>query len=183
MMINFYNSLAKLLYVLRIGILLFFVFSCKEGRQAVVVDESKMNELLLQANKNLIHFETNAIDSFVLSHSFNMEVTGSGLRYEIIKKENGRKPKVGDELMIRYKSWLLDGTLCEETQENIPQILILGKGVQIKGVEEMLLLMSAGETARMIVPAHLAYGMRGDGKIIPPQSSLYYEINLIAIKE
>ena len=157
--------------------------SCKQKQQRVIVDENDLREKILDANQNLLHVESNLIDSFILSHNFRMERTGSGLRYEIMKLGNDKKANEGDEVMMSYKAYHLDGTQCLSSSAKEPQQLRIGKGEQIKGVEETLMLLSEGGSARIVVPAHLAFGPRGDGDRVPPSSILYYELTLLAINK
>ncbi len=157
--------------------------SCRQKKQNVVVDENALREKILDANQNILHAESSLIDSFILSHNFKMERTGSGLRYEVMRKGNNMKAIDGDEVMISYKAYLLDGTQCLSSPVNEPQQLRIGKGEQTKGLEETLVLLSEGGSARIVVPAHLAYGPRGDGDKVPPSSILYYELTLLAINK
>ncbi|HNQ61872.1 MAG TPA: FKBP-type peptidyl-prolyl cis-trans isomerase [Bacteroidia bacterium] len=162
---------------------LFLGSSCKQKKQSLVVDENTLREKILEANQNILQAESFLIDSFIRAHDFNMQRTGSGLRYEIMREGNGKKASEGDEVMISYKAYLLDGSLCLSNPAKEPQLLKLGKGEQTKGVEETILLLSEGGSARMLVPAHLAYGPRGDNGNIPPASILYYELTLLAINK
>jgi FKBP-type peptidyl-prolyl cis-trans isomerase len=158
------------------------LFSCSQNKKKVKIDEAVLNEQLLEANKNLLQTEKYLIDSFIQKHGYEMKATGTGLRYQIIDSGRRINAEVGDEVMIRYKALFLDGTLCDESPKETPLTFRIGEGKQIKGVEEALLLIPEEGTARLIVPTHLAYGLRGDGANIPPAAILYYEIKLLAIK-
>ena len=175
--------MVKLIFICYASFMFIGISSCKENRKSIVVNEEALREQMLDANKNILQAETNLIDSFISKHNFSMQLTGTGLRYEILKQTNKQKAGNADEVMISYKTWLLDGSLCLEKDINSPATLKIGTGMQVKGLEEALELMSEGESARLILPAHLAYGMRGNGKLIPPASILYYELTLLAIRK
>ncbi|TAH38795.1 MAG: hypothetical protein EYC69_14000 [Bacteroidetes bacterium] len=157
--------------------------SCKEKRKEIHIDENELREQLMDANKNLLRSEFHLIDSFIQAHNYQMKETGSGLRYQIVKNVEGRQAIAGDEVLIRYKAFLLNGELCQQSPNAGPEEVKLGEARLNRGLEEALLLMKEGEVARLVIPSHLGYGIRGDGKLIPPASILYYEINLMAIKK
>lgn len=162
--------------------LIFFTASCKEKTRSPVINLNEINEELIDANKNLIKNESSIIDSFVTAHKYRMEVTGSGLRIDLVKKTNKENAVPGDVVLLRYKGYLLDGSLCDENPKDISLSVKVGEGSLIKGLEEAILLMREGEVARLILPSYLGYGLRGDGKLIGRASVLYYELNLISIK-
>lgn len=149
----------------------------------MLIDETDLRERILDANKKMLMAESNIIDSFIAAHNYQMKITGTGLRYEIVKNIKSKKAKPGDEVMIRYKAYLLDGSLCQETDAKLPQVVVLGEARLTKALEEVLLLMDEGDVARIISPSYLAYGMRGDAKLIPATAVLYYELNLMSIKD
>jgi len=161
-----------------------FIYSCKNNSQ----DKKKpapidINEKLAQMNRILIENESKRIDEFIAKRSFNIQRTGSGLRYEIYHHGNGEKPKMNDTVAIKYKVFLLDGTLCYANDSSGPLKLRIGVGEQVRGLEEGLMLMSVGDKAHLILPAHLAYGTSGDQGKIPPASSLYYNVELLSLNK
>jgi FKBP-type peptidyl-prolyl cis-trans isomerase FkpA len=134
---------------------------------------------LVDANRAVVQGEAKAIEKFVETHGWKMQKTGTGLRYDIYQSGNGKKADASSVLSIAYKVFLLDGTLCYEADERHPQQLVTGKGQQVNGLEEGLLLMDEGARARFVVPNHLAYGITGDQDKIPPASALYYDVHLL----
>ena len=84
-----------------------------------------------------------------------------------------------DEVQIVCKVFLLDVTLCYETDTTNPVAFKLGEGMQIRGLEEGIMTMIPGESARLIIPNHLAYGLRGDGEKIPPGAALFIDVKLL----
>jgi len=136
-------------------------------------------ELLMEVNRSAVHDEAKAIADFIERHEWKMQMTGSGLHYEIYQQGLGEKADSKHILTIAYKVFLLDGTLCYEADEKHPLNLITGKGQQINGLEEGLMLMNEGSRARFVIPNHLAYGLTGDQDKIPPASPLYYDVHFI----
>jgi len=114
--------------------------------------------------------------------SKGFKITDSGLRYNIISKNNGNKPKVGDTVKVHYKGQLIDGTVFDSSyKRNEPIEFKLGIGQVIKGWDEGISLLSVGEKARFLIPGNLAYGEMGAGGIIPPNADLIFDIELVSI--
>ena len=110
----------------------------------------------------------------------NVVTLPSGLQYEIIKEGNGKKPKATDRVRCNYEGTLIDGTLFDSSiQRGEPAVF--GVSQVIKGWVEALQLMSEGAKWKLYIPAELAYGAQGAGELIPPHSTLIFEVELIEI--
>ena len=107
----------------------------------------------------------------------------SGLYYIAIKPGTGRKPNIGDSLLVHYTGSLLSGKVFDSSYErNKPFKFCLGSNEVIAGWEEGFSFMKKGGKALFIIPSELAYGKDGYSTIIPPYSSLLFEVELISIK-
>jgi peptidyl-prolyl cis-trans isomerase B (cyclophilin B) len=105
--------------------------------------------------------------------------TASGLKYTIVKKGNGVKPKSGQTIKVHYTGKLLDGKVFDSSvTRGEPFSFAVGTGQVIKGWDEGLLLMSKGEKRILIIPPQLGYGANGAGPI-PPNSTLIFEVELL----
>ncbi len=105
----------------------------------------------------------------------------SGLQYKVIKNGEGDKPKVNDTVVVHYRGTLLDGTEFDSSYSR-GEPAELGVDRVIKGWQEALQLMPVGSKWQIVVPSELAYGTRGAGNAIGPNSTLLFDIELIAIK-
>ena len=157
----------------------FLLFSCKGNSQDKQKDKrsAEIADQLVKMNQARLQAEMQKINEFIQKHNFNVTTTGSGLRYEIYQKGAGVKPDTMKTVGIKFKVYLLDGTLCYSSDTVVT--LFLGRNEQVRGLEEGLSFMAPGDKAHIILPAHLAYGMSGDGNKIGPGKALYYDLELV----
>ncbi len=105
----------------------------------------------------------------------------SGLQYKILSEGTGPKPAATDSVICNYKGTLLDGTEFDSSAKHGGPATFPVSGV-IKGWTEALQLMPVGSKWELFVPADLAYGQRGAGGGIAPNSTLIFEVELVSIK-
>jgi FKBP-type peptidyl-prolyl cis-trans isomerase len=109
--------------------------------------------------------------------------TDSGLRYQYIQQGNGPKAEKGQTVSVHYKGQLPDGTVFDSSfKRNQPIDFQLGVGQVIPGWDEGIQLLSVGDKARLVIPSDLAYGSAGAGGVIPPDATLIFDVELVAIK-
>jgi peptidylprolyl isomerase len=109
--------------------------------------------------------------------------TESGLRYQIINEGSGAKPNKGQEVSVHYKGSLVDGTVFDSSYKRKQPIEFpVGAGHVIEGWDEGLLLLNQGTKAQFVIPPHLAYGDREVGGVIPANSILVFDLELVDIK-
>lgn len=105
----------------------------------------------------------------------------SGLQYEILKEGNGPKPKATDKVRCHYHGTLIDGTVFDSSVQR-GQPAVFGVNQVIKGWIEALQLMPVGSKWRLYIPSDLAYGERGAGNSIEPNSALIFDVELLDIE-
>ena len=109
--------------------------------------------------------------------------TESGLRYKVIQKGNGAKPTSGQTVSVHYKGQLPDGTVFDSSyKRNQPIDFQVGIGQVIPGWDEGIMLLEVGDKARLVIPSDLGYGSRGAGGVIPPDATLVFDVELVAVK-
>ena len=107
----------------------------------------------------------------------------TGLRFAVIKKGNGNQAKLGQFATINYSISLLDGTLCYDSKKTGPETFLIGQDHVESGLHEGIQKMQVGDKCLLIMPPHLAHGLLGDDKKIPPLSCIVYEVELLQIKD
>jgi FKBP-type peptidyl-prolyl cis-trans isomerase len=109
--------------------------------------------------------------------------TASGLRYQILQKGDGKQATKGAGVSVHYKGQLLDGTVFDSSYKRKEPIdFNVGLGQVISGWDEGILLLQVGDKARFVIPSNLGYGSAGAGGVIPPNATLIFDVELMAVK-
>ena len=104
----------------------------------------------------------------------------SGLQFEVITEGNGKKPSATDRVKCHYEGTLIDGTFFDSSIKR-GEPAIFGVNQVIKGWVEALQLMTEGAKWKLFIPSELAYGAQQAGEMIPPHSTLIFEVELIEV--
>ena len=107
--------------------------------------------------------------------------TADGLQYKIIKPGTGPKPTLDDTVTTNYRGTLIDGTEFDSTYTRGKPATFPVKGV-IKGWTEALQMMKTGAKWKLWIPADLAYGDHARSKLIGPNATLVFDIDLLSIQ-
>jgi cyclophilin family peptidyl-prolyl cis-trans isomerase len=124
--------------------------------------------------------------------------TASGLQYSILQKGTGVKPAEGKDIYVHYAGYLEDGTLFDSSYEAINKMYgkfdqnranqngyqpfpfkYGSKGGLIPGFLEGINNMNFNDKAIFFIPANLGYGERGAGNVIPPNSNIIFEVEIL----
>jgi len=109
-----------------------------------------------------------------------VEVTESGVQYEILEAGDGKKPGPTDKVRTHYHGTFIDGSVFDSSVDR-NQPAEFGVNQVIAGWTEILQMMPIGSKWRITVPYTLAYGEAGSPPAIPPKTVLVFEIHLIDI--
>ena len=118
----------------------------------------------------------------VFAQSGDTITTKSGLKYLVLSKGTGARAELNKNVEVHYTGYLLNGKVFDSSVERGDPIeFILGTGQVIPGWDEGIALMNVGDKLRLIIPSNLAYGEKGAGEVIPPNSTLIFDVQLISI--
>lgn len=104
----------------------------------------------------------------------------SGLQYQVLKQGDGAKPSAADKVKCHYHGTLINGVVFDSSVQR-GQPAVFGVGEVIPGWTEALQRMRVGSKWRLFIPPSLAYGERGGGEMIEPDSTLIFDVELMDI--
>ena len=104
----------------------------------------------------------------------------SGLQYEVITEGKGAKPKATDRVKCHYEGQLINGQVFDSSVKR-GEPAVFGVNQVIPGWVEALQLMPEGSKWKLYIPSDLAYGAQGAGEMIPPHSTLVFEVELLEV--
>jgi FKBP-type peptidyl-prolyl cis-trans isomerase FklB len=110
-----------------------------------------------------------------------VKTTASGLQYKLEKEGKGAQPKANDTVTVNYRGTLINGTEFDSSYKRGQPATFPVSGV-IRGWTEALQLMKVGSKYQLFIPANLAYGERGAGRDIGPNSTLIFDVELLDVK-
>jgi FKBP-type peptidyl-prolyl cis-trans isomerase len=105
--------------------------------------------------------------------------TFSGVRFVVLKEGKGPRPKPGDVLTVKYIGWTSTGTEFAASHGGEPYKFMLGEGQVIRGWEDGIADMSKGERRYLIIPPELGYKDAIDRALVPPNSTLIFDVELV----
>jgi len=117
----------------------------------------------------------------------NVVTTSSGLKYIDVKAGTGAAPRTGQTCVMHYTGWLYDNgkkgaKFDSSLDRGEPFEFKIGMRQVIAGWDEGVATMKVGGKRTLIIPPALGYGARGAGSVIPPNATLLFDVELLAIK-
>ena len=153
-----------------------------EDAQNFKVTKQSFAELVQNAAKKAMErrrAEIEKVEKEIANRWPNTVKTSSGLQYVVLKKGDGKGcPKYGNPVTVHYTGTLLDGRMFDSSI-NRGQPATFKIGQVIEGWNEALVTMSRGEKRTLIIPPELGYGVQGYPGIIPPNSYLIFDVELL----
>ena len=116
-----------------------------------------------------------------------MITTASGLQYVDTREGSGETAAAGQDVVVHYTGWLYaDGVKGAKFDSSLdrrdPFVFALGAGMVIRGWDEGVAGMKVGGQRTLIIPPGLGYGARGAGGVIPPNATLQFDVELLAVQ-
>ena len=157
----------------------------KENLKTLPGDPANVDDLIagfiqaIKGDSSAMKMTPQAAQAYV--QTYFVITTESGLQYQVVTEGKGAKPTADDKVKVHYTGTLLDGTKFDSTMDRGGEPAEFPVGGVIKGWTEVLQLMPVGSKYIVWVPSELAYGERGAGQDIKPNSTLKFEIELLDI--
>lgn len=180
------TSVSSKTFILLLGLFAVALVSCKnpndESGKSQKASDALLKERLMDVNTLLTVTEDQEIEDFIARYRWQMQSSGTGLRYQIYHKGNGTQAQKGMLAKFAYKVMLINGLVVYNSETDGTKDVLIGRGESESGLHEGILLMQKGDKARFILPSHLAHGFPGDGNLIPKRATVIYDIELLDIK-
>jgi FKBP-type peptidyl-prolyl cis-trans isomerase FkpA len=168
--------------------LLFFLWlvalaSCVEDKVHKHPAPHFTKDQLIDANKADSKRESDEIESVIQHHGWEMQSSGTGLRYQfLVKSASGDSAHTGKYAKVKYTVSLLNGTVCYSSDKDGLKEFRIGEDHVESGIHEVIRLMKVGDKMRFVLPSNLAHGLLGDGDKIPPRVPVLYEMELLSLR-
>ena len=143
------------------------------------IQESRNRKIAALSEKNLKDGEAFLAEN---KKKEGIVTTASGLQYKVLTKGDGPTPLPTDKVTVHYRGTLLDGTEFDSSYKRGQPASFQVGGV-IRGWTEALQLMNVGSKYQLYIPSSLAYGQRGAGQRIGPNSTLIFDVELLSIEQ
>ncbi len=120
---------------------------------------------------------------FIFLLSLSIFANDSELKKEDLKVGTGKEAKKGNTVTVHYTGWLKDGKKFDSSLDRkTPFQFTLGRGEVIPGWDRGIVGMKEGGKRKLTIPPALGYGSRGAGNVIPPNSVLIFEVELLKVE-
>jgi len=148
-----------------------------------ILDKKQVKKEEQIHKESLKKAEDESIQQYIQENNIKEESSISGLYYIEIQKGKGKNTVPGNILQVHYTGKFIDGSVFDSSLDRNELFSFqYGNSEVIAGWEEGFSRMKEGGKAKFIIPSHLAYGENGYGKIIPPFSTLIFDVELVKIK-
>ena len=160
-----------------------FLLSCNNQAPTGVIhsisEKTEEPDPFILGNQRILELENENIELFLKRYNWEMKQTNTGLRYKITRQGTGKKLQVGEPVTLEYRLYLLTGDKLYNSKDDGVKQFVVEKSEEIAGLHEAVQLMNRGSEARLVIPAHLAYGATGDGNKIKPFQTIMMKIKVI----
>jgi len=161
--------------------------ACQDGRNPPPAQIGQRTEApdtrLLEENRRMAEREERDIQEWIERQGTLMEATGTGLRYKLLRDVAGDAARPGQVAVLNYAVYLLNGDTCYASLPGAPASFRIEHADVESGLHEGVQHLSVGDSAVLVIPSALAFGLLGDRDKIPMRSTLVYHIGLVAVEQ
>jgi len=178
MLPNTYVSIAKALT------LLIILQSCKgetnpQHQPVQEINPEHLKKQFIKANQQIVQKENDEMDYYAKSHQMPFIETKSGIRYYVYEPSaKGDSIKDGMEITMDFKISLLTGEEVYSSKQLGEKTFKVGYENIESGIQKGVQYLKRGDKALLLIPSHLAHGLLGDSKKIPPQMPIVYDVQI-----
>jgi peptidyl-prolyl cis-trans isomerase A (cyclophilin A) len=159
----------------------------RKGKEAEAFDAAKTFEAekvnIVKREEDKVKNAQLEMERILKEKYADAKTTGSGLKYIIEKPGDGPAMNPGDNISFHCTGTLLNGTKFWSSYDGAGQPLVLpiGTGKLIRGMEEGLMMLKQGGKAKLVIPPDLGYGAAGSPPVIPPNSWLVFDVEVLKV--
>ncbi|MCI1753905.1 MAG: FKBP-type peptidyl-prolyl cis-trans isomerase [Flavobacteriales bacterium] len=148
------------------------------GNGTAPVDTRVMDE-----NKDMAAREEQDIRDWLGRQEAGMNTSGTGLRWKLVHDVPGDTARSGQLAVLNYAVFLLNGDTCYSSAQDGPASFRIEHADVESGLQEGIQHLSVGDSAVLVIPSALAFGLLGDRDKIPMRSTIIYHVGLIALQK
>ncbi len=154
-----------------------------DGRVPVRVEhqEDPSKNELVKENKDAVKLEQHDIGLYAMRHDLQLIATATGVHYLFYRDVEGPTAKPDQWARVNYRLELLNGDSAYATRPGEPESFMVEMDQVESGLHEAIQLLSAGDSALIVIPSYRAHGLIGDQDRIPMRSSIVYRLGVVAI--
>jgi len=168
--------LSVALMLVCVGVL---VFTQMSGQKDAAIGNSPQTQPTTVTQENNTPIKSNTMPEV----KKDAVTTASGLQYIELEEGTGATPQTGQTVEVHYTGTLTDGTKFDSSRDRNQTFKFkIGTGQVIKGWDEGVITMKVGGQRKLTIPPELGYGARGAGGVIPPNSTLIFDVELISVQ-
>lgn len=158
------------------------LIGCNGGKTSDEQNRQIDTETLIRMNQELLSKEMKAIVAYARANQWNYIQLENGVLYEIIQTGNGVKAKSSDLVSFSFKMYNLEDEQIYSSDVNGPKTFVIDYNEIEAGLNDIAKVLNEGDSLRMILPPHMAFGVPGDGKKVPARASIVYYLKLLSIQ-
>lgn len=178
-------GMPELPYFINHGDRLFFDVKLNKvmDEEGFMEEQNRIAEQRILESEQRAADEDGILDQYLIDEGIDKQPLPSGLYFIERRQGDGAKAEPGKTVSVHYEGRLIDGTVFDSSYERgSPLEFVVGTGQVIPGWDEGIGRMRVGGQATLIIPSFLGYGERGAGQLIPPFSTLVFDVELIDVK-
>lgn len=179
----------KIPFLILITLLVGVFSACRDQKVTGNVVSSSQEEKedkdapYVEGNKNIMRRENEEMQLFIQRYGWQMQRTPTGLYVEILESGNGPMFVEGDQVALRYRTFLLSGEQIYSSDSAGVKRFTVDRSEEIGALHEVAKMLRPGAKARLVIPSYLGYGVAGDGDCIQGLQPFMMEISVLKSDE